>query len=81
MDQKKLWIAVVEHTSEPGTKPALFFAATEPSDRAIKARFAASAKPSELVVTDIYNVSHVADHDEASMAALREFVAANTSSK
>ncbi|MCZ8254543.1 MAG: hypothetical protein O9327_02525 [Polaromonas sp.] len=70
---KKLWIATVQHVSVPGTIPALFFQDKEPSDRAIKARFADVAKPKELVIDGIFDLSQTCAKDATSLKAIQAF--------
>jgi hypothetical protein len=75
---KKLWLATVQHASVPGTIPALFFQSTEPSNRSIKARFADVAKPAELVIDGLFDLSHTCSKDAASLKAIEAFDDANT---
>lgn len=75
---KKLWIATVQHVSVPGCRAALFFQTKEPSDRAIKARFADVAKPAELEVDGVLDLSHECAQDAASLKAIEAFDDANT---
>jgi hypothetical protein len=75
---KRLWIATVEHESVPATQPALFFQAKEPSDRAIKRRFSDVAKPSQLIVTGVLDLSHAAKIDVRNRKAIEAFDDANT---
>ncbi|MFP3637550.1 hypothetical protein [Paraburkholderia sp. SIMBA_054] len=71
---KSLWIAAVEHESDPGTIPVLFYQENEPSDRVIKSRFARAAKPSELTVAaGPFNLSEIARRDPQCMTALQSF--------
>jgi len=75
---KKLWLVTVQHVSVPGTIPTLFFQSTEPSDRAIKARFADVAKPNELEIDGVFDLSHACEKDEANLKAIQAFDDANT---
>lgn len=75
---KKLWVAMVQHVSVPGCRAALFYQAKEPSDRAIKARFADVAKPAELEVDGVYDLSHECAKDPVNLKAIEAFDDANT---
>lgn len=69
----RLWLATVEHVSVPGTYPTMFYQVTAPSDRAIKARFAGIAKPKELNVTAVFDLTHTLDTDVPSRKALEQY--------
>lgn len=73
---KKLWVALVEHNVVPGVRAAVFFQAQEPGDKAIKARFKDDAKPSELQVTHVMDMSHTAGQDIHTYLALQRFAVA-----
>jgi hypothetical protein len=67
---EKLWVATVEHNEIPGVIPTLFFQEEEPIDKDIKQRFIRSAKPSEMTVTAVFDLSHIVENDNASRKAL-----------
>ncbi len=75
---KKLWMATVQHVSVPGCRVALFFQSREPSDRAIKARFSTVAKPAELEIDGVFDLTHECAQDERSLKAIEAFDDAQT---
>lgn len=71
-----LWVALAEHETVPGTKPALFAQLGEPGDAEIFSRFSDDASPNELKVVGVFDLSHLIKVDQASRNALDQYVRA-----
>lgn len=68
-----LWVALVEHQSQPGTRPVLFAQPDEPTDNTILSRFRSDADESELEVAGLFDLSHVVSTDPVSKEALETY--------
>lgn len=71
---KKLWLALVEHESVPGTVPYFFYMENEPSDPFVKRRTGYSPK-SELSVVGMFDITHALIHDRESLVAVHAAIA------
>jgi hypothetical protein len=71
LPQRRLWCAVVGHTSEPGNQLAFFHQVQEPADFLIKARFSDVAKAKELTVDGLFNLSAVLSGSVESASAFK----------
>ncbi|MBA9859205.1 hypothetical protein DEE69_25170 [Ralstonia insidiosa] len=69
-EQPRLWVAMVEHVECPGARLAVFFQRAEPADVEIHARYAGTAKPTELDIAGLFDLSHEASVDLATAQAL-----------
>lgn len=69
-EQPRLWVAMVEHVECPGARLAVFFQRAEPADAEIHARYAGTAKPTELDIAGLFDLSHEARVDPATAQAL-----------
>ncbi|MGY6257322.1 hypothetical protein ACXIVK_28075 [Paraburkholderia caledonica] len=74
LPEKRLWIALVEHESVPGTRPVLITQANEPSDAEIFSRFRDEADAAELAVVGVFDLSHLVSVDSSSREALAAYV-------
>lgn len=74
-DGKKLWCAMVSHVAQPGTQLAFFHQAKEPVDFLIKDRFKEAAKPRELEIDALFNVTHSLTVDPTSKLAFEQGLA------
>ncbi|MGF6604023.1 hypothetical protein P3T23_008778 [Paraburkholderia sp. GAS448] len=70
----RLWVALVEHQTVPGTQPVLIAQPTEPDDAEIFARFTAETGADELELVGVFDMSHVLEVDPGSRDALDRYV-------
>ncbi|WP_211634706.1 hypothetical protein [Paraburkholderia domus] len=70
---KRLWLAMVEHETVPGTRIVLSFQSAEPADEEILSRFSDVATPEELEISGLFDVSHALTVDDKSLEAAVSF--------
>lgn len=68
--QPHLWVAMVEHVECPGARLAVFFQRAEPADAEIYSRYAGTAKPGELDIAGLFDLTHEARVDPKTAQAL-----------
>lgn len=75
--KSKLWFALVEHVSVPGTQVQVFSQPERPSKDEVLARCSdvPTSERKQIYVDGIFNISAVLDADDASMRAFKSFVA------
>jgi hypothetical protein len=67
---KRLWLALVDHVTVPGTVPVFIWQENEPSDPLVKRRVDHAPK-GELEIVGMFDITHVLQNDPASLAAVR----------